>query len=101
MSKPLRFALAFATVGFVVAVALDLLAHYTNSLPLSLTARYRLDDLYTFLWPTSLGLMATEGLHGFGLWLVVVFLSLENAVLYGLIGLMVGKLVSVATRHRS
>lgn len=88
MTPTLKCALWFAAVGFGIAILLTGLAYYQNSH----NTYYGLDGLYLVLFPPSVGLMATERAGILGQIVVVVIVSIQNAVLYGLVGLGIGKL---------
>jgi hypothetical protein len=88
VTTTLRWGVWFAAVGFGIAILLTGLAYYQNSH----NAHYGLDGLYSVLFPPSLGLMATESAGVVQQIVIVAFVSLENAFLYGLVGLGAGKL---------
>lgn len=88
MTPILKCGVWFAGVGFVIAILLTCLAYYQNSH----NVYYGLDRVYLVLFPPSLGLMATERAGVLMQLVIVVFVSLQNAALYGLVGLAIGKL---------
>lgn len=94
LSSRHKLAAGFAILGFVVAAAILLFSWYQNTHGF----RYDLTEVALILCPPSFGLMAAD--HG-GL-IVQLFLSLlvaiENAALYGLVGLGFGKLLSRSGR---
>ena len=77
-----------ATAGFGVALALAALAYSLNAAHV----HYDLDVLYVMLWPTSLGLMATENASVVDQILIVLGLSISNAAVYFAIGFLAGLL---------
>lgn len=88
MSTTTKFGLCATVLGFFVALCLAGLAYVLNFNHIT----YNLDTLYTILGPTSLILMATEhATAGTQVFIVMVF-ALQNAIIYGLLGLVVGKM---------
>ena len=64
-------------VGFCVALTLATLAYVLDAATLS-----NLDVLYLILWPPSIGLMAAENATTPHRFLIALFLSALNGVLY-------------------
>jgi hypothetical protein len=89
MSARRKYVILFAITGFLVGEALCGYAFY-------LTSHHRIGSAFLFLTlcPTSLGAMALDNAGVIGGVIGWLFISLENAVLYGLIGFGIGKLQS-------
>jgi hypothetical protein len=88
MQRSIEWGLRCAVVGFSVALFLASLAYCLNAAHV----RYDLDIVYLILWPASLGLMATENASAAHQVLIVLTLSLINAVTYFAIGFVAGLL---------
>ena len=82
MKKPFKWGLRCATIGFGVALFLAGLAYSLNAAHV----HYDLDMVYLILWPVSLGLMATENASTANQVLIVLVLSLINAIIYFALG---------------
>jgi hypothetical protein len=86
-----KFALGFAIVGFGIGMALCGYAFY-------LTSHGRIDNeaLFLILCPLSIGAVALDNAGVLGGIISWVFISVENAGLYALVGLALSGLVGNA-----
>jgi len=83
----MKFGLRGALLGFSVALCLAGIAYLLNSYHVP----YNLDELYIALAPTSLILMLTENATPSAQALIVLIFGVQNAIIYGLLGLLAGK----------
>jgi hypothetical protein len=82
----MRLVLAFAIVGFLVALSLGITWGYLNSRGTARTgAVVVLDDIADWLWPTSIMLMANENSGWFISSIMLVVSALANAVVYAVL----------------
>jgi hypothetical protein len=94
LSTPGRCGAVLAILGFVIAVAILSISWYANTHAL----RYDLSMLAFALCPPSFGLMAADNAGPIMQVFLALLVAIENAVLYGLIGLALGKLLSRSAR---
>jgi hypothetical protein len=85
---------AFAALGFAMAVAILSISWYINTHGL----RHDLSIVALVLCPPSFGLMAADNAGPIMQVFLALLVAIENAVLYGLIGLAIGKLLLGSTR---
>lgn len=103
MSALRKTALLSALVGFCVALTLTGLAYYENAHANehSLSDFRQWDLVFKVFFPTSIGLKATERVGILGQVFVVCVVSLQNALLYGLLGWVIAwiarKLLKMST----
>lgn len=81
-------------VGFCLALFMSAFAYYTNSHHLD----YDLSLLYIYLAPTSIVLIATERATPSAVSMVVVIFALSNALIYGFVFLVIGKIWDAVSR---
>jgi hypothetical protein len=88
MERPLRWGIRCGTVGFGVALSLAALVYTFHAIHVD----YELDMLCLMLWPASLGLMATENASAVHQVIILLVLSIMNAVMYFVLGFLAGLL---------
>jgi FtsH-binding integral membrane protein len=96
MSKAKKLGLIGTGAGFCLALIMSTFAYYANSHHLG----YDLSLLYLCLAPTSIVLIVTERATPSAVAMVVLIFAFSNAVIYGLVFLVVGKVWDVMSRQR-
>ncbi len=94
LSPTKRFGAVFAVLGFVIAVAILSISWYINTHGL----RYDLSMIALVLCLPSLTLMATDNASPIVQVFAMLLVTVENAVLFGLVGLGLGTLLSRSGR---
>jgi hypothetical protein len=94
MSKAKKLALIGMGVGFCLALFMSQFACYANSHHLT----YDLTLLYLCLAPTSVVLIVTERATPSAVALVVLIFAFSNALIYGFVFLIVGKIWDAISR---
>ena len=96
MSTRHKYALRFAIIGFVIAGTLCAYAFY-------LTSHHQIGNeaLFLVLCPTSFSATALDNAGVAGGLIGWVIISLENAVLYGLVGFGIGNKVQGRPKLRN
>jgi hypothetical protein len=88
MKRPLKWGIRCCIFGFGIALALAALVYTFHAFQV----HYELDMLCLMLWPASLGLMATENASETHQVLIVLTLSIMNAIMYFALGFVAGLL---------
>ena len=94
MSKAKKLGLIGTGVGFCLALFMSAFAYYANSHHLA----YDLSLLYLCLAPTSIVLIATERATPSEVAVIVLIFALSNALIYGFVFLVIGKIWDVISR---
>jgi len=94
MSKAMKLGLIGLGVGFCLALFMSEFAYYVNSHHLA----YDLSLLYLCLAPTSIVLIATERATPSAVAMIVLIFAFSNAIIYGFVFLVIGKIWDVLSR---
>jgi len=91
MKRIVIYGASSASIGAIIAVALLAYDYVFLISPSGINISSDLDALLFFaLCPSSLGLMALENTHGPALVFGLSMIVLANAVLYGVVGCLIG-----------
>lgn len=96
MGNAKRLGLIGAGAGFCLALCMSTFAYYANYHHLG----YDLSVLYICLAPTSIVLMAGEHATPSAVAMIVLIFAFTNAVIYGLVFLVIGKVWDVISRRK-
>lgn len=96
MSKTSKVGVLGAGFGFCMPIILELVLYFGN--PNSIAFQHSL-SLFYILAPTSLGLAAAEWRTLSERVFFVLFFAFANALLYGLVGLIVGSIWNVLSKR--
>jgi RsiW-degrading membrane proteinase PrsW (M82 family) len=94
MRKTKKLGLIGIGVGFCLALFMSAFAYYANSHDLA----YDFSPLYIYLAPTSIVLIATERATPSAVAMVVLIFALSNALIYGFVFLVIGKMWDAMSR---
>ena len=96
MHRAKRLGLIGAGLGFCLALFMSEFAYYVNSHHLG----YELSVLYLCLAPTSIVLIVTEGATPLGVAVIVLIFALSNALIYGFVFFVIGKIWDGVSKHQ-
>jgi len=94
MSKARELGLTGTAIGFCLALFMSAFAYYANSHH----SAYDLSLLYICLAPTSIVLIAGDRATPSAVAMIVLIFALSNALIYGLVFLVIGKIWDVISR---
>jgi len=95
MSRAKKSGLIGVGIGLCLALCMSAFAYYANSHHLG----YDLSVLYICLAPTSIVLMAGERATASAVTMIVLIFALSNAVIYGVVFLVIGKIWDMILRR--
>jgi hypothetical protein len=95
MSKAKKLGLIGIGVGFFLALFMSEFASYANSHDFT----YDLSLLYLCLAPTSIVLIATERATPSAVAMVVLIFAFSNALIYGFVFFVIGKIWDVISKY--